>query len=106
MKSFLVRLSYYLIVFGFSFLIVLPLVGPFGTSTAHFLRTGYWNGWEVAEALRALKGGLLIMPSASIICTTYEYGRFRGWSERFNILVVTFLGVVLFLSMWYLKKRG
>ncbi|WP_428826693.1 hypothetical protein ACLIKD_00325 [Azonexus sp. IMCC34842] len=104
MKGFWARLSYYFLAFGVPLLIVLPLIGPYGTSTMHFLRTGEWNGWEVSQALRALKGGLVITPFASVIFTAYEIGKFRGWSERLNVLVVLLLGALMFVSIWWVKQ--
>ena len=104
MKVFWWRFLYYLIGFGVPFLIVLPLIGPYGASTTHFLRTGHWNGWEYVEALRALKGGLVIAPFASVICATYEVGRLRGWNERFNVLIVILLGALIFISIWFLTQ--
>ena len=65
--------------FGVFTIIILPLVGPLLISLNKLLWTGGWNGWEVKEAWRALRGGLIITPVAACLLTVVEYGRCRGW---------------------------
>lgn len=65
--------------FGIFTIIILPLVGPLLISLNNWLWTSSWGGWDVREAWRALKGGLIITPIAACVLTLAEYGRHRGW---------------------------
>ena len=105
MRAFLVRLSYYLIAFLFVFLISAFIV-PIVKGILAWPHTRHWNLWNMDATVRILKGGLVLTPFASILITTYEYGKFHGWSERFSILVIMMLAAVLFIPIWYVKQLG
>lgn len=79
MSGFFRRMAYYVLLFGIVFLVFLPLIGPWLVSFKIWVASGHWIGWQMEEALRAFRGGLILTPSAAFLLTLGEYGAYRGW---------------------------
>ena len=81
MKWFLVRLSYYLIAFGFVLLIGFPIVLPLVSRIFVRVYVGHWEGWSETfdTAIWIVSKSLIVTPLASFVFTFLEYGQLRGW---------------------------
>lgn len=81
MKGFLIRLSYYLLMFGVAFLVAGPIVGPLFASIFAKLYTGHWKDWDwiLDQAIWGVSKGLILTPLLAFATTFFEYGIYRGW---------------------------
>ena len=80
MRFFIVRLAYYLLFFGLSFL-ALSVVLPPAILVLTWLFTGHWEDWGsmLDTAIWGVSNGLIIAPFAACAFTVCEYGIYRGW---------------------------
>ena len=80
-KVFLVRMSYYLLAFGFVILVIAPITVPLITNIIAWPYTKHWDTWSemLDTAIWVFSRGLIVTPFAAFVLTTYEFGMRRGW---------------------------
>lgn len=107
MKVFFMRMAYYLLVFGLSFLALSVLLPPV-ISAITWPYTRHWNSWHEMfdTAIWILCRGLIVTPLAAFFLTLADYGKFRGWNDKRTALLVVLMGVTLVAAAEYAKLNG